>query len=225
MGGAARAWLSRERRYRLLCFMLVGWGFLLRPLRINEDSVLTSLIYASLVALSLSCVAGRGPARTIAMVAGVVTLVADWIGLVAPSSNVRIAEFLAGGILMTAVTVRIVSHVARTRVVDLDMLFGAADAFLLLGLVWGMAYAVVEVLAPGSLVVPGGAGLTTHEFLFSLNYFSFVTMTTLGYGDVLPVSAFARSLAVLEALSGQFFMAVLVGRLVGLHLASAGRDS
>jgi amino acid transporter len=88
--------------------------------------------------------------------------------------------------------------------------------FILLAVMFSNLYFLVELLYPNSFTV-------TNEVILSnpgvLNYFSLVTITTLGYGDISPVTSQARHLAVLEAFIGQMYLAVLVARLVGIHTA------
>ena len=83
-----------------------------------------------------------------------------------------------------------------------------------------LAYVLLEHLHPGSyrVAVAGMQGANGKDLL----YFSYVTLATLGYGDVVPVTDGARSLAVMEGLCGTIYMAILVARLIGLHLAQAG---
>jgi hypothetical protein len=98
-------------------------------------------------------------------------------------------------------------------VVDRERIMAALDAYLLVGLVFGVAYTMLDRVWPASF---GGAvvqPLTLPEAM----YFSFVTIATLGYGDIVPLSAPARGLAVVEAVSGQLYLTVLVARLVGLY--------
>lgn len=112
----------------------------------------------------------------------------------------------------------ILGHLFRTREVTADTIFGSICAYLLLGFVWAFVYAILEMVMPGSFSVSEGSGSRFSEFY----YYSFVTLTTLGYGDVVPLTPEARSFAVLEAAMGQIYIAVLVARLVGLHVS---RDS
>jgi hypothetical protein len=98
--------------------------------------------------------------------------------------------------------------------------------YLLLGLVWAMAYSVVDVLDPNAFTWTV-AGTRPHS-LFQVGsgnsavlYFSFATLTTLGYGDIVPTSPISRMLASVEAIMGQLYLAVLVARLVGLHIAES----
>jgi hypothetical protein len=95
---------------------------------------------------------------------------------------------------------------------------GAIAAYLMLGLIWGFAYSLVELNRPGAFYLPERAAAEAPEEsddpMRELVYFSFVTLTTLGYGDVTPRSVSARNLAILEALVGQLFLVTLIARLV-----------
>jgi hypothetical protein len=87
-------------------------------------------------------------------------------------------------------------------------------AYLLAGIFFGVLYHAVESVWPGSFAAAGAI----KEFpLFDAIYFSFVTLATLGYGDLVPVSGVARGLAVVEAVSGQLFLAVMIARLVSTY--------
>lgn len=98
--------------------------------------------------------------------------------------------------------------------VDAERICAALCAYLLVGLGFGAMFAAIDVLAPGSLA---GARSSAPLELDEAVYFSFVTLATLGYGDLVPAGAAARSLAVLEAVFGQLYLAVLVARLVSLY--------
>jgi hypothetical protein len=109
--------------------------------------------------------------------------------------------------------------------VTADKIYASLCVYLLLGLLWACGYLALELLRPGSLQVDGvdlatsvgdAEGMLSHCF-----YYSFVTLTTLGYGDVKPTTPPAQSLAYVEALTGQLYLAVLVARLVALHIASS----
>jgi hypothetical protein len=105
-------------------------------------------------------------------------------------------------------TVAILHRIAQHRIVTLATVFGAVDAYVLLGLTFAGAYSAVEGFT-GDLFAGPADG-------FDVLYFSFITLTTVGYGDLTPVSDVARSLAVVQALLGQVFLVVLVARTVSL---------
>ncbi len=104
----------------------------------------------------------------------------------------------------------------------LQRIAGAVAIYLLLGLIWARLYQVVELVSPGAFRVPEGESVNGA----SLTYFSFVTLATLGYGDISPVNIVARDLAVLEAIMGQLYLVILISRLVteGVEKAGMGQD-
>jgi len=112
----------------------------------------------------------------------------------------------------------IVWRVLRDRVVTFDTVAGAACAYFLLGLVWGDLFLLVERWRPGSFAIPSGWMVGPGGDLRSaLMYFSFATLTTLGYGDIRPTDAAAGSLCAAEAFIGQLYLAIMIARMVGLY--------
>jgi voltage-gated potassium channel Kch len=129
-------------------------------------------------------------------------------------SNAALIAAIAAGMLAAAMALR---FVLRATTVAAEHIYAALSAYLLAGIFWGVCYWVVEQTTPGSMAAGQGT--------FTLNtsmYFSFVTLATLGYGDILPLSDAARSLAVVEAVAGQLYLAVLVARLVSLYVSKGG---
>lgn len=111
----------------------------------------------------------------------------------------------------------------HSRVIDVNKIFGGICIYLLLGLNWTFFYLFINLGIPESF-----DGLTStkivHQFP-DLMYFSFVTLTTLGYGDLTPVKPLARSVAYLEAIVGQFYVAVLVAWLVSMYISGKGQQN
>ena len=106
---------------------------------------------------------------------------------------------------------------AREKV-NFNILMGAVCVYMLMGIIWAIVYSFLNYLIPGSF-----SGMTAESeegSLLEFIYYSFVTLTTLGYGDLLPVSQIARALAYLEALIGQIYVAVLIAGLVSIHLSN-----
>jgi hypothetical protein len=104
------------------------------------------------------------------------------------------------------------------RTVDSERIFAALGVYLLAGIVFGVAYHVLDGIQPGSLRMASAEGAgPAAESLGTCIYFSFVTLATLGYGDVVPTSELTRTLATLEAVGAQLYVAVLIARLVGLY--------
>lgn len=118
----------------------------------------------------------------------------------------------------------ILQAILRSQNVSSEMLTGAICVYLLLVLIWSSAYGIVESLQPGSFIYAYAqeagteAMLTDQHPSTSAIYFSMVTLTTLGYGDIVPATPASRMLASLQALVGQIYIAFVVARLVGLYI-------
>ena len=107
-----------------------------------------------------------------------------------------------------------------------DAIFGAVCGYLLLGIIWTLLYSAVETASPGSFRFPVTApvtGTVARADRNMLGYYSFVTLATVGYGDVTPATPLAQTLAWMEAVAGQFYLAILVAGLVGFKVTQAMR--
>jgi len=118
----------------------------------------------------------------------------------------------------------IADDMLRHREASLNTIFGAASIYLLMSLSWASIYSIIEWLEPGSFSLesdsPVGQVMGQHAQLL---YFSLITLTTVGYGDITPLSPQARFLATLEGVIGQLFIAIVIGRLVGLEISNRMR--
>lgn len=141
--------------------------------------------------------------------------------LVAPSPRLHaVSDLLLIGLLAT-VGGSIIHHVARSTRITMDTIYGAACVYFMIGIFWSALYRLVYLVDPGAFhfATAGQAGAGSLEAWFG--YYSMITLTTIGYGDITPVSPVARSLAMLEGLMGQLYLAITIARLVGLQIASA----
>jgi hypothetical protein len=164
-----------------------------------------------------------------------------WLGLALDSITIHSisqALYLLFFAYVAYVTLR---WTLKRREIDVDTIYGAVSVYLLMALIWALAYYSLSLVDPGSLKYPdgdpfgevqsaraasahsdsSGAGLDWRDVSVTAQgtmvYFSFVTLTTLGYGDIHPSSEAARILAMLEAVLGQLYLVILVARLVGLY--------
>ena len=134
-----------------------------------------------------------------------------WLERLALLSITAAMAFVSGAILKGVLT---------SARVTLDALYGAISSYLFAGLSWGMAYTLVESVWPGSFhpsIDPGRSLLWTD-----FSFFSFTTLSTLGYGDLVPMRGVARSLSLLEGVVGVMFPAVIIGRLIGSFKTGSG---
>ena len=119
------------------------------------------------------------------------------------------------GLLAAAAALR---YAFRARAIQAEHVYAALSAYLLAGLFFGLLYWVLQALGSGAFAASGDFSRMTAI------YFSFVTLATLGYGDIVPRTDIARGLAIIEGVGGQLFLAVLVARLVSLYSGSSKRE-
>jgi hypothetical protein len=164
------------------------------------------------------------------MVVGGAVILLLILGILITHHAVALTQIVAQILFLGYVLVFIEREVFHCREVTNDILCGAVCVYVLFGIVAGFIFLFIEYVAPGSFLISNlGVNPIQQENLFIhepgwLLYFSFVTLTTVGYGDVLPANAVARSAAVLVAVIGQILLMVQIARLVGLHVAR-GSDS
>jgi len=149
-----------------------------------------------------------------------IALLMRWAGVVTGSGDlVAWREFstLVTLLLFTAV---VTGQVYRSGPVTYHRILGAVAVYLLLGLTWANAYGLLHELRPHAFAGALGEALIPQTWI----YYSFVTLTTVGYGDITPVHPVARSLAIGEALTGQLYLAITLARLVSLHVSARAKS-
>jgi len=151
--------------------------------------------------------------RSKAMRYGVIIVLAFWITLIFDLIILNIlADFLIV-LFFILLVVRLLTQVAKSREVDVSVIFESISVYLMLGLLLAYLTVITLFFFPGSLVYPE----VTDPKLTDIVYFTFVTMSTLGYGDVLPILPITRSLSIFTSISGQIYLAVIIAMLVGKY--------
>jgi hypothetical protein len=175
----------------------------------------------------LSGISASTPRRTPLMVASVVfgiALTLFWIDQYFPGAGLGMWRAGAGIVAFGMLAGLILRRTFRRGPITLYRVQGAVVVYLLLGLIWALTYQLLEHYSPGAFRFDTPPA-TRAELQVTLVYYSFVTLTTMGYGDIVPVLPAARSIAILEALVGQLFPAILIARLVAMELASHEHDA
>ncbi|GAB1596069.1 potassium channel family protein [Lysobacter claricitrinus] len=212
-----------ERRHALLFGMLLA-TIAIGPLTEEFGFGATLLdTFLGLTLLSTVWPAQSANARrlTVALVVAAVVLRHLPSGLL--GGDAESMSYVLWGVIALAAAYRALNYALTSLPVDSDHLMAALSAYLLVGVFWGAIYVAVERGMPHSLLVAGqpfADGMSLNDGI----YFSFVTLATLGYGDITPITPIARGLAVFEAIVGQFYLAVLVARLVGLRATAETGD-
>ena len=182
------------------------------------------LAHVTLVAVMASGVVAVGRVRWRMPVAAALAspMLLLGFGTTAPSSGQAVVGLATGGLFMAFCSACLLIDLFRERRVEGGMISKALSAYIMLGLTWSFAYAMLSGVDPEAIrglapFDPGSASGRLGSFL----YFSLITMTTVGYGDVTPVTDEARALVMLQALAGQIVLVVLVARLVGMQVATS----
>lgn len=177
------------------------------------ESVLLTLVMVSAVLVT----GGKRWTLVIALTLVTPALAGKWLHHLAPSL-VPAPVFLVATAAFFAFTVRqLLRFTLHTPRVDANVLCAGLAGYLMLGLLWVPAYELTAHLTPSAFAFTKGQSDGSLMKGFNTFYFSLVTLCTVGYGDVTPVSKVARMLVVMETISGLFYMAVLVSRLVAVY--------
>ncbi len=150
----------------------------------------------------------------IALLLAVPAAVFHWLGMSAADPHWSFVSWCFGAGLYATTLAYLLRYVFQQDVMTADRLFGAAAAYLMIGVLWAYFYAIVGYRYPGSFGSSGAAvELSTYDYL----YFSFTVLTSTGFGDITPLLRQARSLCVSEQLVGTLFLAILIARLAGVY--------
>jgi len=212
-----------SHRYAILFYtvlLTLGAGPLLTALRFDADLLQIFLAFSLLVALL--DVPDRGGRLLLMLLAAVA------VGLrVAPPSKVGVELATGALVVMSGIALlaaaSAIRFALRARAITAEQIYAALSAYLLAGLFFGVLHWAIGVAWPGSFGETGAAGTPGAFRLSTAIYYSFVTLATLGYGDVVPRTDVARGVAVLEAVGGQLYIAVMIARLVGAQIQASGQ--
>jgi len=170
-----------------------------------------------LVISGAALIARSGTAIGLVALLGVGTAVIGWARLYSADRLLAVLGLSTWTVFLALLAAAIVIRVFDEGRITFHRVRGAVAAYLLLGVMWSGFYRLVMEFDPGAFSLPSVADEGT--LMSKLVYFSFTTLTTVGYGDVTAVDTAARSLAMLEALTGQLFPAVLIARLVSMEVS------
>src|ERR1051325_10251018 len=192
---------------------------------LEDGRLILSALFSLVLLAAVFAVADRKRTLAIALVLVIPALAGRWISHFWPDL-LHPAVFLVCALLLLAFVIGHMLHfILRAPVVTMEVLCASIAVYLMLGLVWTVAYWLVDQVTPG-----GAFSFNTERGGHSMNgftgfYFSFITLSTVGYGDITPVSRAARWLAALEAMTGLLYVAVLIARLVSLYSRAKSDDS
>jgi len=155
----------------------------------------------------------------------VLTLGIRWSELLSEQVSFDVTASVLSVIWLAYATTLVISNLFQRRDVTLSTILAAMIAYLFAAIAFSMVFQIIEVQSPGSFSgLPSVDSDVKGDLASAMMYFSLVCITTMGFGDIVPVSSIARPVAVIEGVFGQLYLAVMIARLVGLHIARSSRD-
>jgi hypothetical protein len=224
--GVGKAFWSQERNLTTLLVILAGFHLLL-PLAASMgagalfSTVCLSLLAVSGVLTSFSVWYVRMGVRAAALI----SVLISWWELGRESVQLATAAAIADSALVFLLAAVVGAQVFNPGPTTSHRIRGAVAVYMLMGMLFGYIYQVFMFADPGAFRFPDGVDTANLEQLRGhATFFSFVTLTTVGYGDITPVAPFVRSLATIEAVTGQLYLAITIARLVSSHATTDDRE-
>jgi hypothetical protein len=216
--------LARNNLILLICLLLIIFFY---PALSNQRLLMRDIIFTAIIFSGTYSLDFTKKTRNILIVSGIITIALTWLSYFFVNDALRFVSFLSFFCFNMFITVFMVRHIARSKEVTLTIIANSINGYLLIGILGAVLLAMTEIVQKfffhvntGAINFAGDTAAGFHDYL----YFSFVTLTTLGYGDITPVSAFAKSLTIVIAIAGQLYLTILIAMLVGKYLSKAQAD-
>jgi hypothetical protein len=173
--------------------------------------VRTGFFFVTLIAIRSSSLSNSGKLLGYAIASAILLLAVVMIRTETPGLNLVYSILVAG--YMIYIIALVIRQIFASQTITVYQIGGGVAAYILLGHIWATIYLAVYITQPDAFQY-GGAAIQHDEALKQLSYFSFVTLTTIGYGDITAMSPVARILVMIEGLLGQLFPAIFIAKLV-----------
>jgi hypothetical protein len=193
----------------LIAFVLPSLGFGRKDIRLYSD-----LGFSILLISGVAIAWGRRKLFTIAAIVGGIAMTVRWLAWGFRSFRAELWDDWATILAILVIAFVLLAQIFREGRVTHVRIQGAIAVYLLFGIAYAHGYHIIGILHPGAFAAPAGELTLPSDWV----YFSFVTLTTVGYGDITPIIPVARALAIGEALVGQLYLAIMVARLVAMEL-------
>jgi len=216
--------LTRNNIILLTCLIITIFFY---PVLSTHRLLLSSVIFTAIIFSGIFSLDFAKKTRKILIVSGTATILLAWLSYFLTADLVRFVFFLSFFCFNLFITVFMIRHIARSKQVTITIIINSINGYLLIGILGAVMLTTTrlaqEIFFDITIEMINFAG-SSHAGFHDYLYFSFVTLTTLGYGDITPVSAFAKSLTIVIAIAGQLYLTILVAMLVGKFLSRPEKD-
>ncbi len=217
--------LGEGKRFTILLGALLIL-FLVLPLFSGDEdafALVTDLAFSAVMIAAAYSLCENRKYLIYAWLLGVPAIFLRWIYWLYPEPFIWVGSYLFAIAVLLFSAFKLLSFLMRVKKAGQETINAAICVYLSLGIAWAMAYMLLELLLPGSFRIAEYAK-DSQVIVLEMVYYSMVTLTTLGYGDITPVTPMAKNLSALEAIIGQVYLTVLVARLVSLNIAQANEN-
>ncbi len=229
MAGSTLDLIARYKFIYLLVSLL--FLFLIHPLSqpFVGARIVMHILSSFVLCTAIYAVSQRRKVLVIGVILLLPALLGTWLGYVTDHPTFHVMALSFTILFFSFTGILIAADVFKAERVTTDTIFGTVCVYLMIGLVWAEIYAAIEFFQPGSFNIlkylPPSTGYHPEHQTPLFLYYSFVTLTTLGYGDITPLTPPARAFSYVEAIIGQIFVAVMIARLVGLHIVHSSKEN
>jgi hypothetical protein len=192
----------------------------------SKRTIITELNFMILMISGVSIFIHQRTFRIFLGSLAIAILIGLWFAKETDNVPITIMTLLGQLIFFSYILIAMFKYFLSLKVITLNKILAAICAYLVLGMIFAIIYSIIDVLIPGSIwfninINPTESIVYEYPEVFvEALYFSFVTLSTLGYGDTIPMLGSVKMISSLEAIFGQLFLAILIARLVGLHILS-----
>lgn len=211
-------WVDSDHSLAALLVFLLIYGFLIYPLagRDGRTTPLAAWSFSGVLVLGVLATTRHNGVRLGMVILALLAFTSHWLHFFVREHSVHIISAAAAALFLLVLAVVINARVFRSGGINIFRIYGAIAVYVLIGILWGELFILIYLLQPAAFHFDPSTQCGEPP-ISELIYFSFTTLTTLGFGDIVPVHPIARSMATLEALLGQIYPAVLLARLVTLY--------
>ncbi|MDO5970967.1 ion channel [Flavivirga aquimarina] len=207
---------KKVTKYKYLIALTATFNFLLTPIHIainSSNPAYIIVINYTLVILSSALIASKKRAKLITYIIGFLTLLAIWLEFSNTNSrSILICRLVFSFLLFACFCIILIRQLLKIKKVNLQFILGPLLGFLYLGIIGGILFEAIHYFDSNSFqLIEGFSG-------YSFYYFSFISITTVGYGDITPVTTSAQSLTLVMNIIGQFYLAIVIGVFVGKYI-------
>jgi voltage-gated potassium channel len=189
------------------------------------EGAIHAFTFSLVILFSVYSIAHRKIILLIGLTLGLITFFENWYSnLLGSDVKFDTINYITSILFLATITFSVIENLLSHKKVTIDTLLGAICGYILIGFIWTFLYLLIATIHPDAF-----SGITQtevyHQKLQHFAYYSFVTLTTLGYGDIVSVSSMARTLSWVEAIVGQAYLTIWIAQLVGLHIVNKHKES